>query len=273
MKIDVRHNIPDVQRWLSQVQGDSRRALREGLNRTTDRAHDAVVAEMDREFDRPTPLTRKSLFRRYANTQNLTSILWFKQRRSERDKQWAVPQIEGGSREMKPMELRLQRANILPKGWHVVPGGAMPLDAFGNINRGEVSRILNVLGTYTEAGYNKANQKTRERLAKGNKKAYGFVYWVNPVPGRPGHQKHLLPGVYRRVQTPFGSSLKPMLIFVQRANYSARLQFRRVVDATVQQHFAAEYDKAMQSLLQTGSASGARAAAGGFQPRKASLWG
>lgn len=267
MKIDVRHNLPEVHRWLSQVQGDSRRAVREALNRTADHAKVDVTSEMARVFDRPTPYTLRSLYVRYASTQSLSVVLWFKQRRMDEDKQWAVAQIEGGQREMKPLELRLQRANLLPKTWQVVPGAAMPLDSFGNMNRGEVTRILNVLGTYTEAGYNKANQKTKDRLRKGTKANYGFAYFVNPTRGSVGHQRHLLPGVYRRVYTPFGTSLKPMLIFIRRAQYRRRLDFQAVVNRTVQRHFGPEFDKAMESLLQTGSASAARVQISGWQPR------
>lgn len=260
MKIDIRTNIPDTRKWLAGLQKDQRSVLREALNRTAEIARADVEKEMARVFDRPVPFTLRSLRVFYANTANLTAKLWFRQRSADRDKLWAVPQIEGGTREAKPMELRLQRANILPKGWLVVPGAAMPIDSNGNMSRGEVSRILNVLGTFMEAGYNKANQKTRDRLRKGTRTTFGFAYWVNPVPGRPGHQKHLRPGIYRRVYTGFGQSLKPMLIFVERANYKRRLQFRKVVDRAVDRHFANEYDKAMRSLLSTGSASGTRRA-------------
>lgn len=258
MKLDVRHNIPDVRRWLNATQQDVRRATREAINRVADQAKVDVSAEMARVFDRPVPFTLRSLRVYYANTATLTAKLWFRQRSADQDKLWAVPQIEGGSREIKPLELRLQRAGLLPKGWLVVPGAAMPLDAYGNMNRGEVSRILNVLGTYMEAGYNKANQKTKDRLRKGTKSSYGFAYWVNPVPGRPRHQQHLQPGIYRRVYTGFGQSVKPMLIFIQRATYRRRLDFQGVVNKTVDRRFSAEFDKAMTSLLTTGSASGFR---------------
>jgi hypothetical protein len=258
MKIDVRHNIPSAIGWLNLTREDTRRAAREALNRVSDIAKGEVTQEMARVFDRPVPFTLRSLRVYYANTATLTAKLWFRQRSADRDKPWAVPQIEGGSREMKPMELRLMRANLLPKGWLVVPGQAMPLDAYGNMNRGEVSRILNVLGTFTEAGYSKANEKTRERLRKGTKASYGFAYWVNPVPGRRGHQPHLLPGIYRRIYTPFGQAIKPMMIFVERATYRRRLDFFRIVERAADANFSAEFDKAMHSLQTTGSASAIR---------------
>jgi hypothetical protein len=259
VKIDIRDNFPDVARQLQALGKQAPGAAREALNRTAEVAEGEVVKDMQRVFDRPVPFTLRSLRVFYANTRNLQVSLWFRQRSREDDKLWAVPQILGGQRQAKPMELRLQQAGLLPAGWKVVPGGAAPLDAYGNMSRGEISRILNVLGTFREAGYNKANAKTKDRLRKGNAKkgAYGFAYWVNPVNG-PGRRPHLQPGIYRRVYTGFGQSLKPMLIFVKRATYRRRLPFFETVQRVMQEHFPAQFDKAMQSLVQTGSASALR---------------
>lgn len=256
MQIKIDHNLPDVQRWIDAIGPKALTAAREGINRTAEWAQTDVVRAMRRVFDRPVPFTLRSLRVYYAKTgPNPVATLWFRQRSADRDKLWARPQIEGGERDLKPMELRLQRAGLMPKGWLIVPGDAAPLDAYGNMSPGEISRILNVLGTYTEAGYNKANDKTRARLRKGNVKKgiAGFEYWVNPV--GPRQAKHLQPGVYRRVYVEGKTELKPMMIFVSRARYRARLDFFGIVGATVRQRFPEEFNFAMKSLLQTGSAS------------------
>lgn len=254
--ISIRHNFLEVQRALREFGQKTRGAIREALNRTAEWAETDVRRDMRKVFDRPTPYTLKALRVYYANTQNLKAVLWFRRRESDDDAAWAVAQIEGGKRLHKRMEGRLRSAGILPNGWYAVPGSAAPLDAYGNMSRGEISRILNVLGTYWEAGFNKADARTRQRLAKGTKKSYGFKYVVI----EPGSKRgaHLLPGVYRRVSTPFGSSLKPMLIFVRSVSYRPRLPFKTTVEQTVAKRFPAEFDKALASLLQTGSASSFR---------------
>lgn len=259
MKINLQQNILTVLGQLDRTELEVRRATREALNRTAEWAETYVRKEMRSAFDRPVPYTLRSLRVFYASTAKLQATLWFRQRRQDEDKLWAVPQIKGGERALKPMELRLQRAGILPPGWLIVPGAAAPLDSYGNMSQGEISRILNVLGSYKEAGYNKANDKTAARLRRGNAKKgqYGFAYWVNPVSG-PGRRPHLLPGVYRRVYTSFGTSLKPMMIFVSRAQYRMRLDFFGIVRKAADKHFPAEFDKAMKSLLATGSASAVR---------------
>lgn len=258
MKLSISDNFPDVQRQMARMGKAVPRAAREALNRTAEWAQTDVVRDMRKGFDRPVPFTLRSLRVYHASTANLTATLWFRQRSADADKLWAMPQIAGGDRSLKPMELRLQAIGILPKGWLIVPGAAAPMDAYGNMSAGEISRILNVLGSYTEAGYNKANDKTRTRLRKGNakKNQYGFEYWVNPVGA--GRRPHLLPGVYRRVYTSFGTSLKPMMIFVSRARYRMRLDFFGIVKRSADKHFPIEFDKAMKSLIQTGSASALR---------------
>jgi hypothetical protein len=258
IELNIKANMSGVQRYVDQLGDKSRSALREAINGTIKWADTDVRREMRVVFDRPTRYTLQSLKLKFASTANLSGWLWFKERARDEDVRWAVAQIEGGQRAVKPMELRLQRAGIMPVGWHVVPGEAMPLDGFGNPSRGEISRILNVLGTFQEAGYNKANAATRDRLRKGNAKSYGFAYWVNK-PGQ-GRVKHLAPGIYRRVYTGFGTSLKPMLIFVNRAKYRARLDFAGIVRRTVDRRFEGEFGKAFESIMRTGSASGVRRA-------------
>ncbi|MBC7598731.1 MAG: hypothetical protein H7238_06885 [Polaromonas sp.] len=163
-----------------------------------------------------------------------------------------APHVYGGQRRFKAVEARLFSMGLLPAGFNAVPGAAASVDANGNMSRGQISQLLNVLGTYTEAGYNKANAATRARLAKGSakKNIYGFAYFVNPVNGA-GRNKSLKPGVYQRVMTGFGSSLKPILIFVKRANYKQRLDFYGIVQRVIDAEFPREFDKAFNEAVRT----------------------
>ncbi|HPL78193.1 MAG TPA: hypothetical protein PKY40_04240 [Burkholderiaceae bacterium] len=247
-----------MQRAIDQMGKKANGAIREALNRTAEWVATDVRREMPKVFDRPVPYTLRSLRVYYANSSKLKATVWFRQRSADLDKLWAAAQIGGGQRGFKPLELRLQRIGVLPKGWYVVPGDDAPKDAFGNMSAGEISRILNVLGAFTEAGYNKANDKTRARLRKGSvkKNVHGFEYFV--VKPGAGKASHLLPGVYRRVYTGFGTSLKPMMIFVRGARYKKRLDFAGITKRTVAQRFPGEFKKAFDSLMKTGSASAGR---------------
>lgn len=258
ININVTHNFKQVSAAIASAKKQVPFALALALNKTGEAAVKDMQADMRRQFDRPTPFFMRSIrLKRASKTQPTpTAIVQFSE-----DGYWsgdpnssiARPHVFGEDRAVKPMELRLQRAGLLPVGWRVVPGGGADLDAYGNMSRGQVSLLLNVLGTYQEAGYNKANAKTRERLARGNVKKglYGFTYFVNPASGRSRYGRHLLPGVYKRVATPFGSSLKPVLIFVPRTRYRKRLDMFGIVDRAVQREFGRQFDAAWAQAMRT----------------------
>lgn len=254
MQIDIRNNFPEVQRYIESVGKQAAFAASVALNRSAEWAETDVRREMRKAFDRPTPYFLRSLRIVRSTKQNLRATVWFKENASDAELNTMVmPHIEGGDRRFKPMEMRLYRAGLLPAGWKVVPGEAATLDGFGNMSRGQISQILNVLGTFTEAGYNKANGKTAERLRKGNAKRgqYGFTYFVNRV-GNP-RGKHLQPGIYKRVYTGFGQAVQPVMVFVRATQYRQRLDFFGIVERRVNAQFPREFEVAFSAALRSAS--------------------
>lgn len=257
MKVIVTSNIESFRRDLDKARSQVPFATSVALNKAATKAQVAVQAEMRRVFDRPTPWVINSLRVVRATKTKLTAELAFKDAWSSSagevgGKTMIEPHVIGGSRAYKGMEVRLRRLGLLPDGWNAVPGGAAKLDPNGNMSAGQITQLLNVLGTYTEAGYNKANANTVKRLAKGNvkKNQYGFVYWVNPV-ARGAKGRHLQPGVYQRVTTGFGTSLKPVLIFVKRAKYRVRLDFYGIAQTVADKEFPIEFNKAFDEAIRT----------------------
>jgi hypothetical protein len=250
MKINVTHNIPEVAAALRKAADQVPFALSVSLNAVAEKARMNVRSEMSSVFDRPTPWVLNSLRVKRATKQLPEAELAFKDKNSaESSRSMIEPHVFAGKRHFKAMEGRLLRMGLMPAGYNAVPGAAAVLDSYGNMSKGQITTLLNVLGTYTEAGYNKANGKTIARLAKGNvkKNQYGFVYWVNRVGSVKA--KHLMPGVYQRVNTGFGTSLKPVLMFVKQATYKKRLDFFGVVEKTVAKEFVPEFDKAFDAAL------------------------
>jgi len=253
MQIKITTNFDSVQKALAKAASQVPYAMSVAINKSADAARKAVVAEMPRVFDRPTPWVMNSLRVKRSTKTNLTAELAYKDRNSaESSRSMIEPHVFGGKRHFNAMEARLRRIGLIPEGWNAVPGAGARTDSYGNMSRGQISQVLNVLGAYTEAGFNKANINTVKRLAKGNVKkgAYGFVYWVNPV-NRGAKGKHLPPGVYQRVQTGFGSSLKPILIFVKRAAYRKRLDFFGIANRVIDVQFPVEFDAAFAEALRT----------------------
>ena len=228
------------------------------LNRTADTMRAELQWEMRKAFDRPTTWALNSLRIKYATKTRLAAVMGYYDKAKdnseggEASRSMIEPHVYGGPRHYKAMEVRLLRAGILPAGWNAVPGAAAQLDAFGNMNQGQITQLLNVLQTYTEAGFNTANSKTITKLAKGNKKkgVYGFTYWVNP-PGSNTPGKHLPPGVYQRVATGFGSSLKPVLVFVKRAQYKQRLDFFGISDRVIARDLVGNFREAFEKAMST----------------------
>jgi hypothetical protein len=251
MKITVNVNgLEQVRKALADLPKKANFATVAAMNKSLEWAETDVRREMRRVFDNPTPWVLNSLRMRYATTREPVVRLAFKDRNSvESSRTMVEPHVYGGQRHFKAMEARLMGIGLLPAGYNVVPGAAARLNGFGNMSQGQISQILNVLGAYTESGFNKANLNTIKRLAKGGLKGsqygqYGFVYWVNRVGNPDPRTRHLQPGVYQRVKTGLGSTLKPVLIFVKRANYKPRLDFYGIAKRTVNERFASEFDKA-----------------------------
>ena len=268
MKLSITHNFPEVQKALDSAAKQVPFAMATAINKTAQRVQTKLKLEMPKVFDRPTPWVINSLRIKYATKSKLTAEIAYKDRNSaESSRSMIEPHVFGGKRHFGAMEARLRRIGVLPDGWHAVPGGAARLDAYGNMSKGQISQVLNIVGAFTEGGYNKANDKTRAKLAKGNAKkgTYGFEYFVsygkrgqslyglknNKWGTYSGRKTHLLPGVYQRVKTGFGSSLKPIIIFVNKAAYKKRLDMFGIGERVINAEFPKEFEAAFQQALKT----------------------
>ena len=258
MRFTIDHNIPQVKAAMQGMSSQVPFAMAVALNKTVDQGRVEVQLQMARSFDRPTPWVVNSVRTYRATKTNLVATVGFKDRNSfdfRGEDTWRTmiaPHVLGVKRHFKQMEARLLKMGLIPAGYNAVPGAAAKLDSYGNMSQGQISQLLNVLGTYNESGYNTAgNAKGRARLAKGNvkKNIFGFVYWVNPVGSIKN--KHLQPGVYQRVSTPWGSSLKPILIFVKQANYKIRLDFFGIVQKVVDRDFTSNFNEAFDQAVRT----------------------
>lgn len=252
IKIDF-SGMPEVQTALKEMPKKATYAAARAVNTSLEWGETFVRKEMRKVFDRPTPWVLQSLRKHYATASNMNASLGFKDKWSTSagevsGRTMIEPHVYSGERKFKGMEVRLNRAGWLPNGYNAVPGGGATLDGYGNMSAGQITQVLNVLGTYTEGGYNTANSKTVTRLKKGNikKNIYGFVYWVNRV---GSGISHIPPGVYKRVYTGFGTSLVPILIFVKRAKYTERLDFYGIAQREFNNRFPAEFDKAFAAEM------------------------
>ena len=250
MKVDlVVRGLEQLQKQLAVADKQLRFAAATALTATAKATESAMREEMRTQFDRPTPYTLNSLRTLPATKEKLVATVKLKDDASKN-----VPaadalrhQVVGqtGQRAWKRSEGALRRIGLLGNGEMVVPGEAATLDAYGNMSRGQIVQILAYFSAFGEQGY-KANTTAgarRKKAAGRIGKRYGKrYYYKRDKPGR---------GIYEATATGFGSSIKPVLMFVRRGNYQPRLDFKRVADSVYAETFERVFAEKLEHALRT----------------------
>lgn len=259
MKINVTHNIGEVQIALNKAGKQARYAGSQALNDTAFKVREAVQKEMDTKFDRVTPYIRRSVFVKQSTPATLTATIEPRYMGGKGVDPQKVLQAEvyGGARRQKASEKAMHRVGILPSGYSMVPGQQCPLDAYGNIKGSFLVQLISYFQAFGEQGY-KANMTDKRkaalakygRTAKGYKTINGVVYFVAYGRLRGGRTSHLAPGIWSKTGI-HGVDVKPIIMFVRDGNYKTKLDFygvaSRTVDATFQTAFDARFNAAMRT--------------------------
>jgi len=248
MNINVRGAINGLTGQTVAGQKQVRFATRVALTRTAKTAELAEVREMRDVFSNPTPFTLSSTFTRPATSTRMEAEVKLKD-----DSAKAVPaskflaaQVSGGQRKLKRFEVALTAAGVMPVGYRAVPGQGAKVDSYGNMSRGQIVQILAFFRAFPEMGYKaNMNDNGKARLARGNKRVQGFVYFV----GTPGDRLPL--GVYQRISFNGGTAVRPVLLFVRSALYQPRFDFKYVVEQTVKTEFQGEFQLAFAEAVRT----------------------
>lgn len=221
-------------------------AIAKAVTMTAQIAKKRLEDDMPRAFDRPTPYTKGSLYLRSATKANPSAMVWLKDDAGKGTPaaKYLLPQIAGGSRPLKRMERALQITNKVSTRMYAMPGSAAQLDAYGNMNRGQVVKILSALGAgEVKAGY-LANRTKASKKRKGKKAPEYFI-------GTPGGGRLPL-GVYQRYTFSFGSAIKPVVIFTQNAPvYRQRYRFQEIASEVVQREFPGQFYAAYNAAVAT----------------------
>ena len=155
---------------------------------------------MRRVFDRSTAWTLNSLYVKGATKQSLTARVWFKDYDDPRH--YLLPQVYGGSRPQKRLEVLLTRLGVMRADERAVPAAGARLDAYGNMGRGQVQQIISQLKGFYLAGASQNASNSKRSRAKRAAESYfastgkgthplGTGAWI-----RARHQQHLARGVW-----------------------------------------------------------------------------
>jgi hypothetical protein len=230
LTFDVRSNLKGVVKQLQGFEKEVTMATAKALTFTAEVVQASEIDKMKEVFDRPTPFTTKGLFKKTANTRDLTASVYFKDfaGKGVPAGRYLLPQIEGGERKAKSTERRL-----LPfmSGYKfAMPGQGAALNAYGNMSGSTLVQIMAQIGVL-----NAGDNETLKSKAR-NKRQAKARYFIPPA-GSP-----LKPGVYRRDS----SGIKPMLIFTSKAQYKPRFSFYSHGLAVAERVFPEKYDKAIE---------------------------
>jgi hypothetical protein len=186
-------------------------AMKEAINRMAEIVQKGEQTEMVKSYDRPTPFTVNALKINYATKNNLSGGVVFKDpTRLSESQHYLYPTVYGVRRGFKKFEGALYARGLIAAGYYAVPGKDVKLDAYGNVAGSLIVQILSWFGANVKTGSDSTvTDKLKQKKKKGTKKTYGFTYFS--LRKRNGN---MLPGIYKRTYTPFGSSITSVFIFV-----------------------------------------------------------
>ncbi len=238
--VKVTHNFGDVIRMLDDVQRKQVPfATAKALTLTAKNAEKAVYAEMRQKFDRPTPMTMKSLRTKPATKRDLTAMVYLKDQsaggKSRSMLEVIGHEFSGGDRNRKRLELWLQRAGLISQGEFVAPGQAVKLDQYGNMSRGQIQQIMSQL----RLGLDPYSWKSKSARSTRNVKRAGEMFW-----SRGGRFPR---GVWMRA----GASVKPILIVVSKPHYKQRIDMDKIARRVIARDFDGLFARSMSEAMRT----------------------
>lgn len=213
------------------------------LNDVVFNARKAEKKAMPWYLDRPTAYTQRGVIYTKASKDYLVASVSINDERIKGTPQarYLAPNIEGGPRQPKPYEKRLQRAGILGSNEYTVPGSGAPINGSGNIPGGRIERMLSQLQAAEQVAGYLANETARSR--KRNAPRRLERYFVSKGDGA------LPRGIWMRK----GRTVRAFLIFVSGApNYKPIYPFGRATREYAERNFARHWIARFERMASSG---------------------
>lgn len=219
MDIRVTHTFGKLAEKLRAMGKQADYAAAVALTRTAKEAAMALNDELPKYLDNPTRFTRQAFTIRAANKHTLRAVVLAKDAQAASLRY----QVAGGVRAPK------RKAQRLPS--------EIKLDQFGNLPRGEITRLI-------------ALAKAGKRLTKARGRKLGISSKLDLFYGDPGHGKP--PGIYKRVANGNQHVLVPLIVFpAVPAKYKPRFPMREIVQRVVDRRFEAHFREAWAQAVKT----------------------
>lgn len=220
--------LESVKAALAQQQKQVRFAGAVALTRTAYAVKAAMPAALEQDLDRPTPFTKRGIFVRSANKDNLTAVVGFLDRQAS----YLKYQIVGGTRRPGPRGIKLP--------------GNIELNAFGNIPKGLIDRLKAAAQNGSLSG-----AIVRRLGVHGNRrKGAAPIQLFYGKPAGRGWEKAPM-GIWRRVPGTPGK-LVPVIVFEDTpAKYKPRFDFRRRAEEVVRREWDQQFARAFADAMRT----------------------
>jgi hypothetical protein len=249
MLLNVETNLKEAQQALDKLVAEQIPfATAYALTQTAKAAQREVEKEIARVFDRPTPFTLQAVRTKPATKTRQSAEVLLKDFAAKGNPavRWLRAEVYGGARKQKAFERLLSWSGAMPAGWYAVPTKYAPIDAYGNVSGAQINRILSQLQSRRDLSQNESAAQKTKRNSMGNRSKQRLARYFAVLPGRT-RTGHLTPGIYERIGFGFGSAVRPIFIYTQKApRYSPRLRFDRIVSATVDAQLAFQFKRGVQ---------------------------
>lgn len=206
-----------------------------------------VLNEFRVKFDRPTPVTMRSLFTRPADYKKqpepFAEVLvkddptgLSKSRRSIAE--IIGHQFVGGSRIPKRSEELLRTAGYLRSNEFIAPGPDAKLDPYGNVSRGQMQQILSAL----RAQFDPYSNRTSSERSRRNARRAGNIFYSD---GRPvvGRKKTVRRGIWASDRR---GDLKLLLVIIPSPGYQRLIDMQSIGDRVCAREWPAAVEAAWQ---------------------------
>jgi len=244
-----------------------RKAIAGAVNRTAAGVRVDLNRTMQATFrGGATPYTQRSFAIKQATPDNLRAEVSLRTDSPGKGRAWdkSLSHIfTGGTRAWKRGEGAFRRIGALPDGMMMVPGGACPLDSYGNPKPSFIAQLISYFGAFGEQGY-RANMKDKRRAklankgktASGYKTINGVEYFISyGKRGKPGGDRymhgrfdqHLAPGIWARSGI-HGAVVKPIFAFVRVGYWSQMINLQDVANRTISRVWSANINTAMKFI-------------------------
>lgn len=290
MKINVKANLEPALLKIRAVKKQLPFAAVTALTNTAYSARTALNSTMEKSFDRPKPYTTKQAIQvRKASKQALkvevgVGVEYDAPSKGTPYEKILAHHFLGGARPFTKFEGALRRAGILGAGEIVVPGGAAPLDGYGNLSQGTIVKIMSILRLFSEQGYSAnetaAGKAKREKVRQRRRKGGGFDYTVKSNSGKTvkrnyveiggkayfvsrgrgvwygrgawqrGRSQQLPAGVWEKTGI-HGVDVKPLVMFVRVGTYGKRFDMLRIVEDTFASEWNVNFNVAFRRAMET----------------------